>query len=361
MKAITYKKFGPPEVLKLQKVARPEPKANEILVKVKATTVNYGDLVARNFKNISLSQFHMPAPLLLASKLYFGLRKPRVKILGSEFAGVVTDLGQKVGQFKKGDEVFGYLGPKMGAYGEYLVIAEDKTVTKKPKNMTFDQAAGLAYGALMAINHLRKVKIAKGANVLVNGASGSIGAAAVQLAKHHFEAEVTGVCSTARLDYVKELGADQVIDYTKEDFTQNGQKYDLIYDILGKSSFGQCQKVLKKNGRYLLASFKTPDIFQMLRTAIWSPQGNLPTPHPTPRLRMLKRLRQTRKVICAFASEKQKDLVFIKKLAEAGKIKAFIDKQFPREEAAQAHRYVEEGRKKGSVVISFSPQKGDNS
>ena len=330
MKAIVYHEYGPPEVLKLEEIAKPSPKDNEIMIRVYATSVNIGDIWARNFKAISPREFSMPLPLWLPARMYFGLTKPKINILGSEFAGKVDIVGKNVKRFKKGDEVFGYRGQKMGANAEYLCMPEDGLVTNKPTNMTYEEAAAVPYGALTALNLLRKVDIQPGQSVLIHGASGGIGSAAVQLAKY-FGATVTGVCATPRLEFVKALGADQVVDYTKEDFTQNGETYDLIFDILGKSSFSRCKNSLKQNGRYLLASFKMAQIFQMLWTSMVG----------------------DKKVICALSSENQKDLVFIQELVEAGKIKSIIDRSFLPEQAAEAHRYIEKGHKKASVVITI--------
>ena len=330
MKAIVYEKYGPPEVLQLKEVGKPTPKDNEILIKVFATPVNYGDIVARNFKNISAREFHMPLLFLLPAKISFGLKKPRRPILGGELAGEVEAVGKNVKRFKKGDQVFGYPGQKMGANAEYLCMPEDGMVGIKPDNMTFEEAACVPYGGIMALSHLRKVNVQSGHKVLINGASGGIGSIALQLAKS-YGAEVTGVCGTPRLEYVKSLGADEVIDYTKEDFTKNNERYDLIYDILGKSSFSRCKSSLTQNGRYLLASFKMGKVFQMMGTSIIG----------------------SKKVICAIASEKQEDLTFLKELVEAGKIKTIIDKTYPLEQTAEAHSYVEKGLKKGHIVITL--------
>jgi NADPH:quinone reductase-like Zn-dependent oxidoreductase len=329
MKAIVYTEYGPPDVLQLKEMQKPAPKDDEVLIRVYATPVNYGDLLARNFKNISAREFNMPLPLLLPTRMVFGFTKPKINILGSEFAGEIESAGKDVKRFKKDDQVFGYLGQRMGAYAEYLCMPEDGLGAVKPANMTYVEAAAVPYGAIMAMSLLRKGHLQSGHKVLINGASGGIGSAAIQLAKY-YGAEVTGVCGTPRLEYVKSLGADQVIDYTAEDFTQNGETYDLIFDILGKSSFSQCKSSLKQNGIYLLASFKMKPLYQMLWTKIVGSQ----------------------KVICAMASEKSDDLVFIKELIEAGKFKAIIDQCFPLEQAAEAHRYVEKGYKKGSVIIT---------
>ena len=329
MKAIVYTKYGPPEVLHLEEVTKPAPKDNEILIQIYATSVNYGDIMARNFGGISPRKFNMPFFFWIFAKIAFGFRKPRIKILGSEFAGKIESLGNDVKSFKQGDQVFGYLGQSMGAYAEHLCMPEDGCVAIKPANMTYEEATVVPYGAIMALNLLRKVNIQPGQKVLVNGASGGIGSAAVQLAKY-FGAEVTGVCSTLRLELVKSLGADKVIDYTKEDFTQSGETYDLIFDILGKSSFSRCKMSLKQNGCYLLPSFKMRQLFQMLWTSMIG----------------------SKKVICALAIDKQEDLIFIKELIEAGKIKSVIDRRYPLQQTAEAHRYIEKGQRKASVVIT---------
>ncbi len=331
MKAIVYTAYGPPNVLQLKEVEKPVPKDDEILVKVNAVSVNYGDITARNFRYLSASEFHMPLLLWLPARIGFGYNKPKRQILGNEFAGVVEATGKDVSLFSEGDKVFGYRGDKMGAYTEYLCMPEKGHVTVKPENMSYEEAAAVPMGALMALNLLKKVHIHKGYKVLINGASGGIGSAALQLVKNHYGAEVTGVCGTPRIEFVKSLGADKVLDYTKEDFTQKAEKYDLIFDILGKSTFSACKKVLNKNGTYLLASFKTKKLLQMIWTKIAG----------------------KKKVICAIAIPKPDDLIFIKELIEAGKMKSIIDKSFPLEQAADAHRYVEEGDKKGNVVITL--------
>ena len=332
MNAVVYTEYGPPEVLHVQEVARPAPKENDILVRVHAAPVNYGDLLARDFASVSPGEFNMPALLWLPSRLAFGWNKPKKLILGSEFSGEVEAVGSAVTRFKAGDTVYGYTGQAMGAYAEYLCIAEDKAVARKPANMSHAEAAAVPYGAIMALNLLKKANIQPGQKVLINGASGGIGAAAVQLAKQA-GAEVTGVCGTPRLAYVKALGADKVIDYTVEDFTSNGERYNLIFDVLGRSSFTRCADSLAPGGIYLLASFKTNALMQMLRTSLGG----------------------DKKVICAFASEQPGDLDEIRALIEAGKFKVIVDKRFPASAAAEAHRYAEVGQKQGSVVIDFAP------
>lgn len=329
MKAIVYLEYGSPEVLHLEEIAKPSPKDNEVLIRNHATTVNFGDRMARNFRAISPRRFSMPFLFWLLTKLSFGLNQPKNPILGSEFSGEVEAVGSAVTRFKPGDPVFGYLGQSMGAYAEYFCMPENGVIAIKPANITYEEAAVVPYGAIMALNLLRKVNLQPGQKVLINGASGGIGSAAVQIAKH-FGAEVTGVCGTPRLGFVKSLGADHVIDYTVEDFTQNGETYDLIFDILGKSTFTRCKSSLKTNGILLFASFKVIQLVQMLWTS---------------------RSRTGKRVICAIAPGSLKDLHSVKELMEAGKIKAIVDRCYPMEQAAEAHRYVEEGHKKANVVI----------
>jgi 2-desacetyl-2-hydroxyethyl bacteriochlorophyllide A dehydrogenase len=331
MKAIVFTEYGSPDVLKLKEIAKPTPKNNELLIRIYATPVGFGDTLLRNFKAISPRKFSMPTPLWLPVRMLVGFRKPKVNILGGEFAGRVEAIGKDVKQFKPGDAVFGYRGISMGANAEYLCMAETGVVALKPANMTFEEAATVAYGGITALSLLRKANIQRGQKVLINGASGSIGSAALQLAKH-YGAEVTGVCSTPRIEMVKALGADKVIDYTKEDFTKNGETYDLIFDVLGKSSFSRCKRALKPNGRYLLVSFKTRQLIRMLWTSRFG----------------------SKKVICAMSADSPDDLKTIKDLVEAGKIKSIIDRCYPLEQTADAHRYAESGHKSGTIIISVA-------
>lgn len=331
MKAVVHTEYGSPDVLHIQEVEQPSPKANEVLIRVRATPVGYGDILARQFNTISPRSFTMPFFFWLPARLAFGIRKPRKPILGSEFAGEIEAIGSDVTRFKVGDPVFGYRGPTMGAYAEYICMPEDGLVAAKPANMSYEEAAAVPYGALTALSILKRVRLQRGQKVLVNGASGGIGSYAVQLAKAA-GAEVTGVCSTPRLELVRSLGADKVIDYTREDFTRNGETYDLIIDILGKSSFARCRRSLKPDGCYLLASFKMRQLFQMLWTSRLSRQ----------------------KVICAMSLEQPEDLVFIKERVEAGWLKSIIDRCYPLEQAADAHRYAETGLKTGSIVLTVA-------
>lgn len=328
MKAIIFEKYGPPEVLQLKEIDKPTPKDKELLIKVYATAVNFGDIYTRDLRKITARKSLMPFVLWFVSKMMLGFRKPKIKILGSEFAGEIESVGKDVKLFKKGDQVFGYLGMSMGTNAEYLCMPEKGTVAIKPTNMTHEEAATVSGNSMTALNILGKVNIQSGQKVLINGASGGIGSIALQLAKNS-GAEVTGVCGTPRLEYIKALGADKVIDYTKEDFTENGETYDLIFDVLGKSSFSRCKKSLNKNGIYLLANFKLPQLLQNLRTSIIG----------------------RKKVKCVLNITE--NIGVIKELIEAGKIITVIDKRFPLEQAADAHSYIEKGLKKGSVVLTI--------
>ena len=323
MKAIVYTKYGPPDVLQLKEVEKPAPKDNEVLIKVYATTVTAADYRIRGFK-VSIG-FWLPA------RIAFGLLRPKKTILGAELAGEIEAIGKNVKLFKGGDQVFGYDGSGFGAYAEYTCRPEEGAVAIKPANMTYEEAASVPHGGLAALFFLRdKGNIQAGQKILIYGASGAVGTAAVQLARY-FCAEVTGVCSTTNIDMVKSLGADKVIDYTKEDFTKSGEAYDIIFDTVGKTSFPSCKSSLKQNGRYLSTVFDIPQIVQML----WASMIG------------------GRKIICGIASERKENLIFLKELIEAGKIKSVIDRRYPFEQTAEAHRYAEKGHKKGNVVITL--------
>jgi len=326
MRAIVYNEYGAPEVLHIEEIAKPAPKPNEVLVKVKESSVNYGDLLARKFRFVTRKEFDMLGIFWLLAKVSFGLKKPKNTVLGSEFSGIVESVGINVSKFKHGDSVFGYLGQNMGAYAEYITIPEKGVMSTKPANMTYEEAAVIPYGAVMAINLLRKMNIKPGQKVLIIGASGGIGSFAVQIAKN-CGVEVTGVCSTHRVEYVKSLGADKVIDYSNEDFTRNGETYDLIFDVLGRNSFASCKSSLKPAGQILYASFKTQKLLQ----SIWN-----------------------RKMVCAIAPGSVGDFLLVKELIEAGKIKAGLDKIFSMDQAAEAHRYVEEGKSQGKIAIRIN-------
>ena len=329
MKAVIYTEYGPPEVLKLAEVDKPIPKDNEVLIRVYSTSVNYGDLVARNFRSISPDKFAMPLPFWFFAKLAFGIRKPKNKIFGNEFSGVIESVGKKVTKFKEGDEIFGYTSQSMKAYAEYVTMSEDGVLAMKPSNLSFDEAAVLPYSSIMAMGLLKKIDLKKGQKILINGASGGIGSGIVQLAKSHYGVDVTGVCGTPRLDFVKALGADKVIDYTKEDFTEAEETYDFVFGGLGKSPISKVKHTLTPDGRYILTSFK---VRQLLSSLI------------------------SKKVSCILIPEKGEDLREAKELIEEGKIKAVIDKRFKFEEMAEAHRYIEEGNKKGHIVVQVIQQ-----
>ncbi len=322
MKAIVWTKYGPPDVLKLVEVEKPAPKDNEVLIRIYATTVTAGDYETRSSK--------FPIWLWLLMRLYIGLVRPkRITILGQELAGEIESIGKDVKLFKEGDQVFAHTGFKMGSYAEYICLPEEGMVAIKPANMTFEEAATVPTGGLEALNFLRKTNIQEGHKVLINGAGGSIGTFAVQLAKY-FGAEVTGVDSTEKLDMLCTIGADKVIDYTKEDFTKSGKIYNVIFDIVGKSSFSGSIRSLKQEGYYLLANLRP----SLMVRGIWTS------------------MRSSKKVIVMVADQKTEDLIFLKRLIEAGKIKSVIDRQYPLEQIAEAHRYVETGQKKGNVVIT---------
>jgi NADPH:quinone reductase-like Zn-dependent oxidoreductase len=326
MKAIIWTKYGPPDVLKIREIEKPVPGINEILVKISACTVSSGDCEMRSLKFPFLLKF----PL----RLYIGFKKPkRIKILGQEFAGEIESVGKNVKTLKVGDKIFAATGFKMGAYAEYICFSEKPTemegvLAKYPDNITPAEAAAIPVGGLNALYFLRKGNITKGQKVLINGAGGSIGTIAVQLAKL-YGAEVSCVDSTDKLKMLNSIGADHVIDYTKDDFSKNGKKYDLIFDIPCKGSFSACLRSLNENGVYLLSN-------------------------PTPWLSILGKLVSLpgrRKVITGTALYKTEDLKYLIKLVDDGKIKSVIDKIYTMEQIADAHSYVERGDKKGNIVI----------
>jgi 2-desacetyl-2-hydroxyethyl bacteriochlorophyllide A dehydrogenase len=325
MKAIVWTKYGPPEVLQLRNVAKPAPKETEVLIRILATTVTAGDCEMRSLK--------FPVWMSLPMRIYAGITKPqRVTILGQEFAGEIESVGRDVKLFKKGDQVFATTGFGFGAYAEYKCLPEEPkmgVLASKPVNMSYEEAAAVPTGGLEALHFVRKGNIQSGQKVLIIGAGGSIGTFAVQLARY-FGAEVTGVDSTGKLDMLRSIGADHVIDYTREDFTKSSETYDVIFDVMGKSSFSGSVRSLKQNGRYLLGN---AGLTQMVRGR-WTS------------------IRSSKKVIIGAANQKTEDLLFLKDLIEAGKIKPVIDSCFPLEQIAEAHRYVETGQKKGNVVIT---------
>lgn len=328
MKAIVYTEFGGPDVLKPKEVAKPNPKADEVLIRIHSVSVNYGDILARNFKNTSPRELNMPLLIWVFARFSFGWNKPKKNILGNAFSGEIEVVGHAVNKFKPGDRVIGHTAEHMGAMAEYLCMSENGTMTTMPAIMTFEEASAVPYGGGVALSLMKKVKIQKGQKVLIAGASGAIGSAALQLVKQ-YEAEVTGVCGSASTGYVKSIGANKIIDYRKEDFTKNGEVYDLIFDVLGRGTFSKYKSSLTQNGVYFSVSFKLIKLLQMLWTDITG----------------------GKKVLCALASPKQEDLISIKKLIEVGRFKSIIDKSFTLEHAAEAHRYFESGHRNGNVVI----------
>jgi NADPH:quinone reductase-like Zn-dependent oxidoreductase len=320
MKAVVYDRYGPPEVQRLEDVERPVPKADEVLVKIHATTVTRTDCGVRQGK-----------PFLV--RVFFGLRRPKQRILGTELAGEVTAVGAAVGEFAVGDQVFGSTAAfRSGAHAEFICMPEGAPLAHMPAGMTFEQAAAVSDGAILALMCLQSVHPQRGKTILVYGASGSIGTAGVQLAKH-FGADVTAVCSTKSLELVRSLGADRVIDYTQEDFTKSSQTYDVIFDAVGKHSFARCKGSLKPGGAYVA----TDGLFRNLSLALWTSRiGDKKVLFPIP------------------PHYTKESVLFIKELIEAGKYRAVIDRCYPLEDVVEATRYVETERKTGNVVLTIS-------
>lgn len=320
MRAIVNTEYGPPDVVKLREVDKPAPKENEVLIKVNATTVNRTDCGFRSAE-------------YFISRFFSGLFRPKFKTLGNEFAGVIEAIGKNVTSFNIGDEVFGFSGIKFGAHAEYMTIAENEAITTMPGNLTFEEAAPITEGGHYALCDIRAANVKSGQNVLIYGASGAIGSAAVQLTKY-FGAKVTAVCNTKNVELLQSLGADQVIDYTTQDFTKTGQLFDFVFDSVGKSSFGQCKPLLNKKGIYISTELgkKSENIFLALFTPIL---GGKKVLFPIPKI-------------------SKEDVILLKELVESGQYKPVIDRKYSLEQIVEAYKYVETGQKTGNVVITMT-------
>lgn len=321
MKAIVCIKYGPPDALQLREVEKPTPRDNEVLIRVHAATVLAGDCELRSL--------NVPLMFQLLLRIGFGFTGPRRKVLGQELAGEIESVGRDVKSFGKGDQVYAFTGFRLGAYAEYDCLPEKGLIAEKPANMAYEEAAAVPAGGLHALYFLRKANIQYGQNVLVNGAGGSVGTFAVQLAKSS-GAEVTAADGTAKLDMLRSIGADHVIDYMKTDFTASGETYDVVFDVVGKASFSGCMRSLMQEGYYLLGN---PGMSQQIR-GLWASRN------------------RAKKVIGGNLLYRAEDLIYLKELIEAGKLRSIIDRRYPLEQVAEAHMYVDTGQKKGSVVIT---------
>jgi NADPH:quinone reductase-like Zn-dependent oxidoreductase len=320
MKAVIYTRYGPPEVLQLQEVEKPTPKDDEVLIRIHATTVNRTDV-----------GFRKPEYGLII-RLINGFFRPRRSILGSEFAGEIEAIGKSVTTFKRGDPVFGLSTGNFGAHAEYICLPEKSSIAIKPANMSYEEAAAVCDGLMLAITFIRKIDFQKSKRILINGASGSIGSACVQLAKY-YGARITAVCNTKNMELVRSLGAERVMDYTQDDFTKDDQVYDVVIDAVGKSSFLRCRRLLKPGGVYFSTDlgFMAQNIFWVLWTPVFS----------------------RKKVKFPIPRDSKKDIVFFKELIEAGKYRAVIDRLYPLEQIIEASKYVETGQKTGNVVMTI--------
>ena len=320
MKAIIHTRYGPPEVLQLAEVPKPIPNNNEVLIKVHATTVNRTDCGFRSAE-------------YFISRFFSGLFRPKNQILGNEFAGEIETVGKDVESFKSGDLVFGYNDITFGAHAEYMVMAEDSPISAMPANLTYEEAAPITEGGHYALCDIRAAKVSPGQEVLINGATGAIGSAAAQLCRY-FGAEVTAVCNTKNIELVKSLGADTVIDYTKQDFTKLNQTFDFVFDAVGKSSFGKCKPLLKKDGIYI--------------------STELGKGGQNPFLALITPLLGGKKLLFPIPTISKADVIFLKELVEAGHYKPVIDRYYSMEQIIEATKYVETGQKTGNVVIKVS-------
>jgi NADPH:quinone reductase-like Zn-dependent oxidoreductase len=321
MRAVVHDRYGGPDVLRVEEVERPVPKEDEVLVKIHATTVNRTDCGTR-------------AAEPFISRLFTGLRRPKRRILGSELAGEVEAVGAAVSQFEVGDRVFGM---RAGAHAEFVCVREDRSLAHKPAGMSFEEAAAVCDGAIIALACLRKADLRKGRSILIYGASGSIGTAAVQLAKY-FDADVTAVCNTKNVELVRSLGANRVIDYTQEDFTQSDETYDVIFDAVGKHSFRRCRGSLKPGGIYIETDLGF----------LWH----------VPVLALLTRRLGDKRVTLPIPKYTKEDVLFLKELIEAGRYRAVVDRSYPLEQVVEATRYVERGQKTGNVVLTVNGGRG---
>lgn len=323
MKAILHTKYGPPDELQLKEVAKPIPKDNEVLIKIHATTVTTSDCNVRNFTFV-------PKSFMFFARIMFGFKKPKINILGIDLAGEIEAVGKDVKRFKIGDQIFGSPGTNFGAHAEYICVSEDGALVIKPSNMTYEEAAAISLAGNTALFFIRDLaKIQAGQKILIHGASGAIGTYAVQLAKY-FGAEVTGVCSATNVEMVKSLGAVKVIDYTKEDFTKNDETFDVIFDVVGKTTFSECKGLLKQKGIYLENMLELKDMLKMMWTSVIG----------------------GKKIKGGVSKESVENLNFFLELIESGKLKPVIDRSYPLEQTAEAFQYVEQGHKKGNVIIT---------
>jgi NADPH:quinone reductase-like Zn-dependent oxidoreductase len=322
MKAAVYERYGPPDVVEVREIEKPTPKDNEVLIRIHATTVTSGDWRARSLD--------VPAGFGLISRLFFGISKPKRPVLGTELAGEIEAVGKGVNRFKVGDQVFAFPGVGGGCHAEYRCMPEEGAMALKPSNLTYGESAALSFGGTTALDYFRRAKLRSGEKVLINVASGGVGTAAVQLARH-FGAEVTGVCSTANVALVSSLGVAHVIDYTRDDFTQNGETYDVIVDTVGTAPFSRSKDLLKEGGRLLLVLAGLPDMLQIPWVSMTG----------------------SKRVIAGPAVVRPDDLRYLAELAQEGEFRPVIDRRYPLERIVEAHRYVDTGHKRGNVVITL--------
>lgn len=328
MKAIVHTKYGPPDELQLKEVEKPVPGNNEVLIKIHATTVTTTDCNARNFTFV-------PKSFMFFARMVFGFKKPKIKILGIDLAGEIEAVGKDVKLFKAGDQIFGSPGTKFGGHAEYVCVPENGALAIKPADLSWEKVAAISLAGNTALFFIRDLaKIKPGQTILIHGASGAIGTYAVQLAKY-YGALVTGVCSAANIEMVKSLGADMVIDYTKEDFAKSDERYDFVFDVVGKTTFSQCKGILKPKGIYLENMMEVKDFLKVLWTSIVG----------------------GKKIKGGVSTERAENLKFFIELIESGKLRPVIDRIFPLEKTAEAFQYVEQGHKKGNVVISLNSER----